>query len=138
MTGQRATPREIAFRIAKMLVFLIVVGTLVIVLGVSNAYMVGMWTAAAVTSAFPLVYSAVAPWWRYALGRVIFGSVASVALLIDFTLWRVLTPTHEWWIVYVGSLLWASLAYHIGGLTKQLILAQHRGRSRNLDGSRVD
>lgn len=135
MTGQPATRRDIVIRSLKAVVFFVCVGVPMLVFGPIPVYVAFLWLAAIATSSFPLVYSAIAPWWRFALGRVIFGSITSTALLVDFTLWQMLTERTYEWVVYLGSALWASLAVHIFSLTRQLIKAQHEGNSRELDGS---
>lgn len=135
MTGRPATRAELAARTAKVVAFVAAVVTPMIFLGPQRVYMAALWLSAIATTTFPVVYCAVAPWWRYALGRSIFGSVASVAALIDFILWRFLTARADEWGIWLGAVLWASLAANITGLIRHLIRAQHDGKSRDLDGS---
>lgn len=92
-----------------------------------------VWFAAIATSAFPLVYCAVAPWWRYTLGRVLFGLSLTVALIIDLSLWQSLPGQPEpAWMPLAAVLLFASLGAHMAALTFCLIRAQHRGNRQRV------
>src|SRR5690606_5471458 len=79
------------------------------------------------TTVFPAVYSAVAPWWRYTLGRLLFGLAATPALLVDFTLLQAITHPYPW-MPYAALVLFASLGVHMTGLTIHLIRIQHKAR----------
>lgn len=94
------------------------------------------WFAAFATSAFPVVYCAVAPWWRYPLGRVLFGVAITMALIIDLSLWQALSvQTQPLWLSIAAVVLFLSLAVHMTLLTVILIREQHRGRRGDLDGT---
>src|SRR5690606_17678769 len=86
-------------------------------------------------TAFPIMYSTLSPWWRYSLGRALFGCISSVALLIDYLLWRMLTHRADEWGIWLGAVLWMWLAVSMVGLINHMIRAQHTGENRNLNGS---
>lgn len=98
-----------------------------------------VWFAAIATSVFPVVYCAVAPWWRYGLGRVLFGLSLTIALIIDISLWQALPGQPEpSWMPLAALTLFASLGIHMTLLVVHLIRAQHHGRRGDIDGTDPD
>ena len=135
MTGQKATPRQMVWRTVKAVAFLAVVLGACVLFSPRTVYITGLWTAAIAATAFPIMYSTLSPWWRYSLGRALFGCISSVALLIDYLLWRLLTHRADEWGIWLGAVLWMWLAVSMVGLINHMIRAQHAGENRNLNGS---